>query len=297
MIMSLVMRIHLVWPGAHLPLLSSLDNSPERYAALTLLHGSLMVLMVLTAAPQAGFGNYLLPIQIGARDMAFPTLNLLAFWSTALSLIGVTAAFFLPPETGLTLWIASVALFCAAALANALNFSVTTIDLRAKGMTLPRLPITVWAWFINAILSLLIFSILLAACVYLLADRILGTHFFSTASFCTALRIPFPPSSTRPLAALVLVFRPGASLRRHPAVLRHHHASDLDVLAQARLGPSRRRARVVRRRPIRLLHLGTAHLRERPESLFTARFLAAGFFLGSARVDSADELVRHSLER
>ena len=183
MIMSLVMRIHLVWPGAHLPLLSGLDNSPQRYAALTLLHGSLMVLMVLTAAPQAGFGNYLLPIQIGARDMAFPTLNLLAFWGTVLSLIGVTAAFFFSPETGLNLWISSVALFCAAALANALNFSVTTIDFRAKGMTLPRLPITVWAWFINAILSLLIFSILLAACVYLLADRILGTHFFSTTPF------------------------------------------------------------------------------------------------------------------
>jgi len=179
MIMSLVMRIHLVWPGAHFPLLSSPGNSPERYSALTLLHGSLMVLMVLTAAPQAGFGNYLLPIQIGARDMAFPILNLLAFWTTAGSLLGVTAAFFLPPQTGLTVWIASVALFCAAGLANALNFSVTTIDLRTKGMTLPRLPVTVWAWFINAILSLLIFSILLAACVYLLADRIVGTHFFT----------------------------------------------------------------------------------------------------------------------
>jgi cytochrome c oxidase subunit 1 len=183
MIMSLVMRIRLVWPGAHLPLLSSLGNSPEHYAALTLLHGSLMVLMVLTAAPQAGFGNYLLPIQIGARDMAFPTLNLLAFCATAASLVGVTAAFFLAPQTGLTLWLASVALFCAAALANALNFSVTTIDLRAKGMTLPRLPVTVWAWFINAILSLLIFSILLAACVYLLADRVLGTHFFAIPTF------------------------------------------------------------------------------------------------------------------
>jgi cytochrome c oxidase subunit 1 len=196
MIMSLVMRIHLVWPGAHLPLLSGLDNSPQRYAALTLLHGSLMVLMVLTAAPQAGFGNYLLPIQIGARDMAFPTLNLLAFWGTVLSLIGVTAAFFLSPETGLNLWIFGVALFCAAALANALNFSVTTIDLRAKGMTLPRLPITVWAWFINAVLSLLIFSILLAACVYLLADRILGTHFFSTAPFL------YSPSHSVPAVVL-----------------------------------------------------------------------------------------------
>ncbi len=179
MIMSLVMRIHLVWPSAHLPFLGSLDGSPERYTALTLLHGSLMVLMVLTAAPQAGFGNYLLPIQIGARDMAFPRLNLAALWLTLASVVGVTTAFFLPPQTGLTVWIASIALFCIAVLANALNFSVTTIDLRAKGMTLPRLPITVWAWFINAILSLLIFSVLLAACVYLLADRALGTHFFS----------------------------------------------------------------------------------------------------------------------
>ena len=179
MIMSLVMRIHLVWPGAPLPFLDGLENSPERYAALTLLHGSLMVLMVLTAAPQAGFGNYLLPIQIGARDMAFPNINLLAFWVTVASLLGITTSFFLAPQVGITVWIASIALFCAAGLANALNFSVTTIDLRAKGMTLPRLPITVWAWFINAILSLLIFSILLAACVYLLADRIFGTHFFS----------------------------------------------------------------------------------------------------------------------
>jgi cytochrome c oxidase subunit I len=199
MIMSLVMRIHLVWPGAHLPLLSSLGNTPERYAALTLLHGSLMVLMVLTAAPQAGFGNYLLPIQIGARDMAFPTLNLFAFWATAASLAGVTSAFFLAPQTGLTTWIASVALFCAAALANALNFSVTTIDLRAKGMTLPRLPITVWAWFINAILSLLIFSILLAACIYLLADRVLGTHFFAIP---TVLSTASPSAQAVALPAL-----------------------------------------------------------------------------------------------
>jgi cytochrome c oxidase subunit I len=192
MIMSLVMRIHLVWPGVHFPFPSGLDSSPDRYAALTLLHGSLMVLMVLTAAPQAGFGNYLLPIQIGARDMAFPTLNLLAFWVTVASLVGVTTAFFLAPQAGLTLWIASVALFCAAALANALNFSVTTIDLRAKGMTLPRLPITVWAWFINAILSLLIFSILLAACVYLLADRILGTHIFSVPALLSSAAFNSP---------------------------------------------------------------------------------------------------------
>jgi cytochrome c oxidase subunit 1 len=182
-VMSLVMRIHLVWPGVQFPLLSGLGNTPERYAALPLLHGSLMVFMVLTAAPQAGFGNYFLPLQIGARDMAFPTLNLLALWATAASLFGMTTAFFLQPGVGITLWLASVALFCAASLVNALNFSVTTIDLRAQGMTLPRLPVTVWAWFINAILSMLIFSILLAACACLLSDRLVGTAFFSASTF------------------------------------------------------------------------------------------------------------------
>src|SRR5882762_7598267 len=178
MAMSLLMRVHLVWPGAHLPFLSSLGNSPDRYAALAPLHGSLIVFLVLTAAPQAGFGNYFLPLQIGAREMAFPVLNLLAFWATVASFVGMTGAFLISPHSGITLWIVSVAIFCAASLLNALNFSVTTIDLRAQGMTLPRLPLTVWAWFINAILGMLIFSILLAACVCLLSDRLLSTHFF-----------------------------------------------------------------------------------------------------------------------
>jgi cytochrome c oxidase subunit 1 len=181
--MSLLMRIHLVWPGAHFPFLSGLGDSPERYAALTTLHGSLMVFLVLTAAPQAGFGSYFLPLQIGAREMAFPGLNLLSLWATGASALGITVAFFVAPSTGITLWIASVALFCAAALCNGINFSVTTIDLRAAGMTLSRLPLTVWAWFINGLLSTLIFSILLAASVCLLFDRICGTHFFPVFSF------------------------------------------------------------------------------------------------------------------
>lgn len=183
MAMSLLMRIHLVWPGVHLPFLSSLGNSPDRYAALATLHGSLMVFLVFTAAPQAGFGNYFLPLQIGAREMAFPTLNLFAFWATVTSLLGLTTTFLIPPHPAITLWIVSVAIFCAASLLNALNFSVTTIDLRTQGMTLPRLPVTVWAWFINAILGMLIFSILLAACVCLLSDRLLSTHFFPVLNF------------------------------------------------------------------------------------------------------------------
>jgi cytochrome c oxidase subunit 1 len=181
--MSLIMRIYLVWPSARLPLLPGFTNTPERYAALTMLHASLMVFLVLTAAPQAGFGNYFLPLQIGAREMAFPTLNIISFWMTAVSMIGMTLAFFSATDLGITIWIASVALFCAASLFSAINFCVTTIDLRAKGMTLPRLPVTVWAWFINAILSFLIFSILLAACAMLLSDRALHSNFFSTPNF------------------------------------------------------------------------------------------------------------------
>jgi cytochrome c oxidase subunit 1 len=142
-----------------------------------------MVFLVLTAAPQAGFGNYFLPLQIGAREMAFPTLNLLAFWATVASFIGMTAAFLIASHSGITLWIVSVAIFCAASLLNALNFSATTIDLRAKGMSLPRMPITAWAWFLNAILGMLIFSILLAACACLLSDRLLSTHFFPSLNF------------------------------------------------------------------------------------------------------------------
>jgi cytochrome c oxidase subunit 1 len=182
MAMSLLMRLHLVWPNSGAGFLGVFSNTPERYAALTLLHGSLMVFFVLTAAPQAGFGNYFLPLQIGAAETAFPNLNLAAVWGTVASVAGMTGAFFLEPSSGIKLWMVSVAAFCVASLLVAINFSVTVIDLRASGMTLPRLPVTVWAWFINAILSILICSILLAACALLLADGMLGTHFFGAAA-------------------------------------------------------------------------------------------------------------------
>jgi cytochrome c oxidase subunit 1 len=197
--MSLVMRIHLVWPEMHIPFLSALGSSPERFATLPVLHGSLMVFLVLTAAPQLGFGNYFLPLQIGAREMAFPTLNLCSFWATVVSLCGLTSAFLIAPQSGITLWIVSVSVFCAATLLSALNFTVTTIDLRAKGMTLPHLPLTVWAWFLNAILGMLIFSILLAACLCLLSDRLLSTHFFSAVDFLAS-----PAANLAPDALAVL---------------------------------------------------------------------------------------------
>src|SRR5271165_394026 len=131
MLLSLLMRGHLVWPGLQIPFLSGFGGTAERYAAMTLLHGSLMVFLVLTTAPQAGFGNYFLPLQIGAREMAFPAMNLFSFFATVAALAGMNAAFFVRPDTGFTLWTASVALFCLAALLTALNFTVTTLGLRA----------------------------------------------------------------------------------------------------------------------------------------------------------------------
>jgi cytochrome c oxidase subunit I len=183
MVLSTLLRVHTSWPGAAIPFLGGFESTPERYAAVRLLHGSLMVFFVLTAAPQLGFGNFFLPLQIGAEEMAFPTLNCLSLWLTVASLGGMTASFFLPLSQGIDIWLISAAIFSLAALLSALNFSVTTLALRTAGMTLPRMPVTVWAWFVNAILSLLIFSVLLAACTAIVSDRMLGSQFFSSGAF------------------------------------------------------------------------------------------------------------------
>jgi cytochrome c oxidase subunit 1 len=203
-VLSVLMRFHLVWPGAHLPFGAGI-MTPEQYLALVTMHGTIMVFFVLTTAPQSGFGNYFLPIQIGAADMAFPRINMLSFWVTFLAFVALVAAFFVPggapisgwtayaPLSGLgevtgpgeglgqTMWIVSIALFCIASLLGALNFIATTIDLRAPGMSLMRMPLTVWAWFITAILGLLAFGVLLAAGVLLILDRSAGTSFFVPA--------------------------------------------------------------------------------------------------------------------
>jgi cytochrome c oxidase subunit 1 len=199
MFLSLLMRIHLVWPTAVLPLVGEIK--PETYLSLLTMHGTIMVFFVLTTAPQGGFGNYFLPIQIGAPDMAFPVLNMLSFWTTFVGFIVILAAFFVtggaplhgwtgytplsalpsagPGEAlGADLWITSIAIFCVASLMGALNFITTTLDLRAKGMTMMRMPLTVWSWFITAILGLLAFGVLLSAGILLLMDRNLGTSFY-----------------------------------------------------------------------------------------------------------------------
>jgi cytochrome c oxidase subunit I len=202
MALSLLMRLHLAWPTSHWFFFKGGLMTPEQYLALVTMHGTIMIFMVLTTAPQSGYGNYFLPIQIGAADMAFPVLNMLSFWTTFVSLMVMVAAFFVaggapiggwtsyptlsalgeitgPGQgAGETLWIVGLAIFCAASLMGALNFITTLIDLRAKGMTLGRLPLTCWTWLVTAILGLLAFGVLLAACILLLLDRIAGTSFF-----------------------------------------------------------------------------------------------------------------------
>jgi len=199
MFLSLLMRIHMIWPTANIPLIGEIK--PETYLSLLTMHGTIMVFFVLTTAPQSGFGNYFLPIQIGAPDMAFPVLNMLSFWTTFVAFVAIIAAFFvtggaplhgwtgyaplsaLPSagpgeQLGADLWITSIAIFCIASLMGALNFITTILDLRCKGMTLMRMPLTCWAWFVTAILGLLAFGVLLSAGILLLLDRNLGTSFY-----------------------------------------------------------------------------------------------------------------------
>jgi cytochrome c oxidase subunit 1 len=203
-VLSLLMRLHLSAPTENIPFLGRV-MTPEEYLALVTMHGTIMVFFVLTTAPQSGFGNYFLPIQIGAADMAFPVLNMLSFWFTFLALVVMLAAFFVPQGApisgwtgypplsavgeiagpglgaGQTLWILSIAIFCGASLMGALNFIATTIDLRARGLSLMRMPLSVWGWFITAVLALLAFGVLLAAGILLLLDRVAGTSFFIPA--------------------------------------------------------------------------------------------------------------------
>jgi cytochrome c oxidase subunit I len=210
MVLSWFMRIHLVWPSFPIPGLHFLSKvgapgnviTPEYYLSIMTMHGTLMVFFVLTNAPFAAFGNYFLPIQIGAEDMAFPRFNMMSFWTTFVSFCVLIAAFFVsngPPISGWTayaplsavgsdagpgqglgqtLWGVSIALFCIASLLGSLNFIATTLDLRVKGMTLSRMPICTWAWFITSCIALLAFAVLLPACILLVLDRIAGTSFF-----------------------------------------------------------------------------------------------------------------------
>jgi cytochrome c oxidase subunit 1 len=214
MIMSVLMRLKLSWPGTSWPILGSLFPAgapggvmgPEFYLSLLTMHGTIMVFFVLTTAPQGGFGNYFLPIQIGADDMAFPVLNMMSFWITGVGFVVLLAAIFFSGSSatvgpiggwtgyaplsalgqiagpgqgmGMNLWIISIAIFCIGSLLGALNFITTLLNMRTRGMSLMRMPLTCWAWFTTAVLALLSFPVLLGGGILLLLDRLAGTSFF-----------------------------------------------------------------------------------------------------------------------
>jgi cytochrome c oxidase subunit I len=213
MVLSWIMRVHLAFPTAPIPGLGVIAPTsaaggvltPEYYLQLMTMHGTIMVFFVLTTAPFAGFGNYVLPIQIGAEDMAFPRFNMMSFWVTFVAFVVLIASLFVPdgpslggwtayaPLTavgkeagpgmgmGMTLWACSIFLFCVGQLLGSLNFIATTLDLRTKGMSLARLPFSTWAWFITSVIGLIAFSVLMPACVLLILDRVAGTSFFIPA--------------------------------------------------------------------------------------------------------------------
>ncbi|MDQ1637929.1 MAG: cytochrome c oxidase subunit [Pyrinomonadaceae bacterium] len=214
MTMSVLMRMNLSWPGTNWPILATLFPggapggviNPEFYLSLVTMHGTIMVFFVLTTAPQGGFGNYFLPIQIGAEDMAFPVLNMLSFWVTLVGFIVILSAIFFSGSAstigpiggwtgyaplsalgqiagpgqgmGMNLWIISIAIFCVGSLLGALNFITTLLNMRTRGMSLMRMPLTCWAWFTTAVLALLSFPVLLGGGILLLLDRLAGTSFF-----------------------------------------------------------------------------------------------------------------------
>src|SRR4030088_813351 len=210
MVLSWVMRIHLGWTNFAIPGLHFLSSTgapggvmtPEYYLQLLTMHGTIMVFFVLTTAPFAAFGNYFLPIQVGAEDMPFPHFNMMSFWVTFLAFVVLMSSFCLAdgptlggwtqyaplnaigtaggPGQGLgvVLWATSIALFCIGQLLGALNFITTTLDLRVKGMSLMRLPLTAWAWFITSCMGLTAFAVLMPACILVILDHVAGTSFF-----------------------------------------------------------------------------------------------------------------------
>jgi cytochrome c oxidase subunit 1 len=209
-ILSLFFRLQLGWPGEKFQILNFflgdrwapdglLDKNA--YLAMVTIHGTIMVFFVLTGGLSGTFANLLIPLQVGARDMASGFLNMLSYWFFLLSSLIMVASLFVeggaasggwtiyPPlsalpqampgsGTGMTLWLISMVFFIASSLLGGLNYIVTIINLRTKGMKMTRLPLTMWALFVTAILGVLSFPVLVSAAVLLLMDRSFGTAFY-----------------------------------------------------------------------------------------------------------------------
>jgi cytochrome c oxidase subunit 1 len=213
--LSIFFRLQLGWPGEKFQILNFflgdkwapdglLDKNA--YLAMVTIHGTIMVFFVLTGGLSGTFANLLIPLQVGARDMASGFLNMLSYWFFLLSSLIMVASLFVeggaasggwtiyPPlsalpqampgsGTGMTLWLISMVFFIASSLLGGLNYIVTIINLRTKGMKMTRLPLTMWALFVTAILGVLSFPVLVSAAVLLLMDRSFGTAFYLSDIF------------------------------------------------------------------------------------------------------------------
>jgi len=197
LVLSWLMRLQLGFPGVF----SFIDG--EHYYQFITMHGMIMVIYLITAIFLGGFGNYLIPLMLGARDMVFPYVNMLSYWVYLLAVIVLVASYFVPggptgagwtlypPQAilsgtagrdwGIILMLVSLILFIIGFTMGGLNYVVTTLQARTRGMTLMRMPLTVWGIFTATVLALLAFPALFAACVMLLLDRLLGTSFFMPA--------------------------------------------------------------------------------------------------------------------
>ena len=212
--LSVFFRLQLGWPGESFAILETflgkwapggvLDRNA--YLALVTIHGTIMVFFVLTGGLSGTFSNLLIPLQIGARDMASGFLNMLSYWFFFFSSVIMILSLFTeggaasggwtvyPPLSalpqampgsgmGMTLWLISMVLFVVSSLLGGLNYVVTIINLRTKGMSMTRLPLTIWAFMVTAILGVLSFPVLVSAVVLLLMDRTMGTAFYLSDIF------------------------------------------------------------------------------------------------------------------
>jgi len=189
----------------------SLD--PEFYLAMVTMHGTIMVFFVLTAGLSGTFSNFLIPLQIGARDMASGFMNMLSYWFFFLASIIMLSSLFIetgpaaggwvvyPPLSalpqaiqgsglGMTLWLVAMVFFIASTLLGGINYITTIINLRTKGMSFARLPLTIWAFFLTAIIGLLSFPVLVAAALLLIFDRSFGTSFYLSEIFINGEALP-----------------------------------------------------------------------------------------------------------
>ncbi len=197
LVFSALMRMQIGFPGS----LEFMDAN--HYYQFMTMHGMIMVIYLLTALFLGGFGNYLIPLMVGARDMVFPFVNMLSYWFYLLSVIVLLSSLFVPggatgagwtlyppqavlPGTpgadwGIVLMLVSLAIFIVAATMGGLNYVTTVLQARARGMTLMRMPLTVWGIFMASVMALLAFPALLVSAIMMLFDRLLGTSFFMPA--------------------------------------------------------------------------------------------------------------------